>query len=541
MGADWYTDCWKSREWRLNHLYWIERKVGAPVRFRMNWAQEELFRGLWTRNNVLKARQLGISTLTSLLILDGCLFRENWHAGIIDRTMDDAKEKLRKIKFALDALAQPPVNGEDRIEDAGDRAAINEFARQWHAAVKVRAKEERCSFSTGSWVKVGTSMRGGTLQFLHVSEFGSVAANNPKKAQEIITGGLNTVSPECVVVMESTHEGGKRGRNYELTRAAMEQAGKKLSMLDFRFFFFPWWRQREYRIESEEPLAMGARQREYFAALEEDEGIELDDAQKRWYMRQEELMGGSVRQEYPSTPAEAFETRVDGAIYGNIISRIRAKGQLNREFEADDNMPLYVSWDIGMADYMTMWLVQPGEDGRFYVLDCYAAHGLPLTHYVGRVRAWEQQHGQTVKANILPHDSAQRDKVEAIDFITHLRRQGMPCIQVPRVRDVWTGIDAVRKLLTHCVFHKRCAENRTVEGEEYMSGLNALENYRTAPTGALGRINDMPLHDSCSHYADAFRCFAEAFERGLVSRDGTAREQRGSGINGRRTARGVPW
>ena len=61
-------------------------------------------------------------------------------------------------------------------------------------------------------------MRGGTLPFLHVSEFGSVAANNPKKAQEIITGELNTVSPECVVVMESTHEGGKRGRNDELTR-----------------------------------------------------------------------------------------------------------------------------------------------------------------------------------------------------------------------------------------------------------------------------------------------------------------------------------
>ncbi len=42
------------------------------------------------------------------------------------------------------------------------------------------------------------------------------AANNPKKAQEIITGGLNTLSPEGVVVMESTPEGGKRGRNYEL-------------------------------------------------------------------------------------------------------------------------------------------------------------------------------------------------------------------------------------------------------------------------------------------------------------------------------------
>ena len=102
----------------MNHLYWIETKDGTPVRFRMNWAQEELFRGLWTRNNVLKGRQLGISTLIAIYILDGCLFTRNWHAGIIDRTMEDAKEKLRKIAFALGAMMEAPPNGVDWVEDA---------------------------------------------------------------------------------------------------------------------------------------------------------------------------------------------------------------------------------------------------------------------------------------------------------------------------------------------------------------------------------------------------------------------------------------
>lgn len=541
MAEHWTEHCWKSREWRLNHLYWIEQKSGIPTRFRMNWAQEELFRNLWTRNNILKARQLGISTLTSLMILDACLFQQNFHAGIIDRTMADAKEKLQKIRFALRCMEDPPTHGTDYIPDQADRDAIARFSREWLHTISINPREEKCSFGTGSWVRVATSMRGGTLQFLHVSEFGSIAANNPKKAREIRDGALQSVSQDCIVVMESTHEGGKRGLNYDMTRDAMEHVGRRLTQLDYRFFFFPWWRQPEYRIDSPDPPEMTQQQRDYFKSLTDNNQIQLSDAQKRWYIRQEAILGGSVMQEFPSTPAEAFETRIDGAIYGRIISEIRANGQLARDFDADDSMPLYISWDLGMADYTTLWLIQPGSDGKFYILDCHAAHGQALAHYVAVARKWEAAHGQSIKSMLLPHDAAQRDLVSGLDFTTHLRRQGFTCIQIPRVRDIWVGIQAVRRLLRHCIFHRRCAEPHNLDGEEIMSGLNALENYRTAPEGALGVLRETPLHDECSHYADAFRTFAEAFEAGRISRDGTARAIIPNRPATQLTARGVPW
>jgi hypothetical protein len=91
--------------WRLNNLYWIIDKEGNKTLFRMNWAQEELYRGLWYCNIILKARQLGISTFVSLLYLDRCLFNSHVSAGIIAHTKEDAEMLFRRVKFAYENLA----------------------------------------------------------------------------------------------------------------------------------------------------------------------------------------------------------------------------------------------------------------------------------------------------------------------------------------------------------------------------------------------------------------------------------------------------
>ena len=83
--------------WRLNNLYWIENKGGGIQRFRMNAAQKRLHENLWTRNVVLKARQLGISTYVAMLMLDCCLFTPNFHAGIIDKTLPDAEQPVMAV------------------------------------------------------------------------------------------------------------------------------------------------------------------------------------------------------------------------------------------------------------------------------------------------------------------------------------------------------------------------------------------------------------------------------------------------------------
>jgi hypothetical protein len=179
--------------WRLNHLYWIIDKAGNKELFKLNWAQKKLYNDMWYCNLILKARQLGISTFVSLLFLDRCLFNSNQHAGIIAHTREDAEMLFRRVKFAYDNL--PP-------EIKVLRSANTDNARE-------------LQLSNGSTLRVGTSMRSSTLQYLHISEFGKICAKYPDKAREIITGSLNAIAPGQYVFIESTAEG-REGHFYEM-------------------------------------------------------------------------------------------------------------------------------------------------------------------------------------------------------------------------------------------------------------------------------------------------------------------------------------
>ena len=80
-----------SQRWRLDNLYWIIDKQGRRIKFRMNWAQRELFEQLHCNNLILKVRQLGLSTLVNLLQLDTALFVPNTACGVIAHNDDSAK------------------------------------------------------------------------------------------------------------------------------------------------------------------------------------------------------------------------------------------------------------------------------------------------------------------------------------------------------------------------------------------------------------------------------------------------------------------
>ena len=61
-------------------------------------------------------------------------------------------------------------------------------------------------FDNGSSIRVSTSYRGGTLQRLHVSEFGKICRQFPHKAKEIVTGAFEAVGIGNQITLESTAE-----------------------------------------------------------------------------------------------------------------------------------------------------------------------------------------------------------------------------------------------------------------------------------------------------------------------------------------------
>ncbi len=504
--------------WRLHHLYWIENKTGHLQRFRPNAAQLRLHHNLWFRNAVLKARQLGISTYVAMLMLDRCLFTPHFHAGIIDKTLPDAEQKLEKVRFAwehLDYLPPHPTPEDRALAYLGallkQRSGMQKKS-EWHPVADART---RLAFANGSDIRLGTTLRGGTLQLLHVSELAHVSVHAPWRAREIRTGAINTVPAEGTIILESTHEGGRYGVNYEMTVRAMENAAAaELSPLDFRFFFFSWADNPDYALKGKGgwPDSMAA----YYEKLENEHGVHLSHAQKLWYAHMERTMGAAMRQEYPTTPDEAFSTGNDGAIYGAQIALLREAGRVGAAFSYNADEPLYTAWDLGLSDHTAIWLVQHYGDS-IYWLNHYAANQLPLEHFAAKIHEWQRRYGP-IATHFLPHDAAHRDP-HGHSYVESLAQCGIASVRVvPRTPDIWRGINNLRVLLARSWFHPDTLKQRVnARGLTEPSGLTCLEMYHTAPAAASGACHDTPVHDASSHSADAARMFAEALSHGLVA------------------------
>lgn len=217
-----------SQEWTMNNLYRVVDKQGNDVPFRMNWAQQEMFYNMHNRNIILKARQLGSTTFWCLYFLNKALFSPNKHLGIISYNLTSAHDIFGKIiKHALKTLPE-------KIKALPQCQVVADSARE-------------ISFANGSSIRVDTSMRSGTLSALLITEFGKICSRYPQKATEIMTGSINTVPRDSLCVIESTAEGAA-GPFFEMSQEAQKIKQHELNPLEWKHFFFPWWKHPEYEL-----------------------------------------------------------------------------------------------------------------------------------------------------------------------------------------------------------------------------------------------------------------------------------------------------
>ena len=90
-----------------------------------------------------------------------------------------------------------------------------------------------------------------------------------------------------------------------------------------RFFFFPWFDEPTYR-EKSEVVTVTKETNEYLDKIESERQRKIDEEQRRWYEMKHKILGDAIKQEYPSTPKEAFESANEGLYYGAQLSKIRA-------------------------------------------------------------------------------------------------------------------------------------------------------------------------------------------------------------------------
>lgn len=472
---------WSDPFWRLNNLYQVIDEDGKKIPFKLRPVQEEFLKAMWYQDVILKSRQHGFTTAIMYYFLDQAVFNSNVRAGIIAHRMEDVEILFRdKVKFAYDSLP--------------------EEVRQARPLVKDTAHE--LLLSNNSSVRVGLSMRSGTLQYLLITEHGAICAKYPDKAQEIKTGALNTVHAGQILIIESTAKG-RSGDFYDICTQAqnLQRMGRPLSKMDYKFFFYAWWQDPKNHLDPQ-GVPIPDKMIRYFNDLWAKHEIRLTSAQKAWYTKKWESQGSDLKQEHPSTPEEAFEAAIQGAYYSEEFKWLRENNRITK-VPHDPGKPVETYWDLGVreSNETSIWFLQTvGREVR--VIDYHERSGMGVKHFVDVLKARPYSYSR----HVAPHDIKVREWGSisasgiALTRIQTAQSLGLNLQTEERGDDIGDGIQAVKNKLVTCVFdEEKCA-----------TGIKALEEYRREWDPAHGCYKPTPLHNWASNGADAFRTMAKA-------------------------------
>ena len=277
----------------------IRTKSGALVSLKLNEPQLRLYEVIAKRYKVnkpvrviiLKARQMGFSTLTEGIVFWATATRENTDSMIIAHKDEATANLFRMSKLfyeQLPAPIKPMLQASNAQELNFDKPSRDRSERK---GLKSRI---RCATAGGSG-----QGRSYTLRNVHMSEF----AFWPGDKLETYSGIMQAVpdEPGTIVIVESTANGYDMFKTLWDRAVAAQQAGDEDGFIPV---FFPWFEMSEYRRPVPSGFELTDEERELKAAFK------LDDEQiawRRWCI--EVNCGGELnkfKQEYPATPDEAF-------------------------------------------------------------------------------------------------------------------------------------------------------------------------------------------------------------------------------------------
>jgi hypothetical protein len=98
-------DRFRDPIWRISNLYSIRTRDGKVIPFRPRSQQAQVLRMIFSqgfkRIVILKARQLGFSTLLGIICTDQLCWTTGKQLSLIDRTQENSRQKLRDIVALL--------------------------------------------------------------------------------------------------------------------------------------------------------------------------------------------------------------------------------------------------------------------------------------------------------------------------------------------------------------------------------------------------------------------------------------------------------
>lgn len=265
----------------------IRDKKSRVIPFKLNEPQIKLYNtirklkqeGKPVRILVLKARQMGFSTLTEAILFKEVVTKSNVTAGIITHESKATNNLFNMSKLYYDNLPEaikPSImnrNAQELIFNTKDNSGLN-------------SKITCMTAGNGAG-------RSGTYNFLHLSEFAFWEGDKKEAYISLMQTVPNT--PDSMAIIESTANG------YEYFKELWDKAVNKET--DFIPFFVGWNELQEYQI----PYT-GFELTNEEKELKRIYNLSLDQLEwRRWCIRNN--CGGDIqvfKQEYPINPEEAF-------------------------------------------------------------------------------------------------------------------------------------------------------------------------------------------------------------------------------------------
>ncbi len=483
-----------SKFWRLNNLYYIVNKQGVKQLFNMNYAQLHLYHAhiLHSRVIVLKSRQQGISTYELIDSFDDGIFRDDFTAGLMSQGKRESGILLQRSKLLWKELA-PQVKSFLGLSPSKDNT-------------------EAIKFSNGSTLLIGVSFRSQTLQRLHISELGKIAAENPRRVEETFTGSLQALAAGNYATIESTAEGDNAFKEiWDKAIMLLEDKGLEgFGPKDFYPLFLSWADDPDCTLEKHQDDTEESLR--YFEELSTEYGFMPTDAQKWWWISQIRELGAKIFQEYPFNAEEAFKASIDSA-YWSVVWRdcgiVITEGQSGSrklpdgstlewyagEYEYNSKLPLYCVQDLGVNDYNTILMFQRHR-GKYRVVAEYWANNQAVMHYMGWIKRWCVSVGagwRDLKV-YLPHDATKRAQTDLKTVVDMYEEEGWDVEVLERTKDKLGDINQVRWAVE---------QQEVIMLESCQYARKTMSNYRREFDAKLEVWKNNPLHNEWSHMADS--------------------------------------
>ncbi len=429
-------------KWLMLDCCMIKDKSGTPIPLHPTAGQLLFLKALLKQAKaekplrviVLKARQVGLSTMCLALFSYLCMKKENMGALTVMHNAADGAEMFQAAHYMS--------------EQSGFRSDSRTNRIQYTSG-----SQYRVATASGKWTASGS-----TLAYVHYSEAAKYPIEEGLKNIESITNTMPT-TPESIIIFEST----SIGRD-PCFWPKWELSQEKDSI--YEGVFIPWYLDSEYVLDTE-PLEHTIEEKVLVQTAKRHK-IKLNDNALAWrrYKISEAVTPESFMRDYPSTPAEAIVSS-SGLVYPEMSLCL-----IDEMPEGHENWDRIGGIDPAHDPDSTAIVTGKYYDRILYIYDVYRDKGRLIkdhAKYMCNHCTYYIDHSASTFAAELRSKFTRTNGIKIVK-VSH-KRTGPENLSVPG------EIEAVKKLMKEgrLKILRSCSEILIEESEGYVYKAN--ENY----------------------------------------------------------------